>query len=62
VGEHLTDVATFSGFTRKAQLVCADRAYGYRLGGLSTARETFTEVTGLAVEWDNGSPEEEVIT
>jgi hypothetical protein len=55
VGEHLTDVENLhGGMTRKAALVRQERTYGYGLGNLDDARETFLEVTSLTIEWDGG--------
>ncbi len=56
VGEAITDVEDpYGGSTRKATLVRApDRATGYHLGNLDQARKSFTEKTGLRVDWDGG--------
>jgi hypothetical protein len=55
VAEHLADVETLNGVTRKAKVVKAKRAYGYKLGDLTKARDDFTHCTGLAVEWESGT-------
>jgi hypothetical protein len=56
LGEHITDVQTPLGTTRKAALITKTRATGYRLGDLATARAAFAKDTGLAPAWpDDGA-------
>ena len=53
VGEHIGEVLTPDGHTRRAaELVRKDRAQGYHLGCLDAARQAFARATGLATEWD----------
>ncbi len=60
VGEHLAEeLNAFGGTVRKAKLVKAARTYGYTLGSLDQARETFSKTTGLHVTWDSGAPLED---
>jgi hypothetical protein len=60
VGEHVADVLNKWGdAVRTAEPVKAERAYGYRLGTLTDARETFTKATRLAITWDSGATNEE---
>ena len=53
VGEHIAD-DPYGGPTRKAALIVKPRATGYSLGTLQTARDAFTSVTNLSVEWEDG--------
>lgn len=59
VGEHIADVATPYGTTRKGELVHKDRATGYHFGNLSECREAFIKATNLTVEWDGGAKDDE---
>ncbi len=55
VGEHLADEANLHGGTsRKAKVVRQDRATGYSVGDLAAARDAFTDLTSLAITWDDG--------
>ncbi len=55
VGEHLADEANLHGGTsRKAKAVRQDRATGYSVGDLAAARGAFSDMTGLAIIWDDG--------
>lgn len=59
VGEHLTDEKNiYGGTSRKAKTVHQDRARGYLVGGIGSARDAFVSATGLAIVWDGGSVEE----
>jgi hypothetical protein len=59
VGEHIVDVMTEFGTTRKeAELVKQPRATGYRLGDLAQAREAFSATTGLPPAWPEDAPDE----
>nr|WP_281414725.1 primase-helicase family protein [Plastoroseomonas arctica] len=55
VSEHLADVETSNGVTRMAKVVKLERAYGYKLGDLTKARNAFTQSIGLDVEWESGT-------
>jgi hypothetical protein len=48
VGEHMIP----DGFGRVAELIIQERAYGYVLGGLTDARERFSDRTGLPINWE----------
>ncbi len=52
VGEHITDVPSPFGSTRKAALIKSGRATGYHLGGLVASRAAFTDATKLDVLWE----------
>ncbi len=55
VGEHLTDEVNQGGGTsRKAKVVQQYRPTGYSVGCLVAARGAFSDLTGLAVTWDDG--------
>jgi hypothetical protein len=58
VGEHMADVPTPYGSTRKAELVRQERTCGYHVGHLDKARAEFSNKTGVSVTWDNGAPEQ----
>lgn len=53
IGEHLAESEDGG---RAARPVIQDRANGYRLGMLASARTQFAQVTGLTVEWPNDGP------
>ena len=55
IGEHITDVETPFGATRKAQPAVHPRPPGYALGTLDKAREAFAALTGLPVDWQDGT-------
>jgi hypothetical protein len=60
VGEHLTEEANLhGGISRKAKPVRQDRACGYDVGSIETARQGFSAVTGLQVDWDGGAATED---
>jgi hypothetical protein len=60
VGEHMVDVENLhGGTTRKAALIRQGRVCGHTVGQLQQARADFTRVTGLAITWDGGAPDED---
>jgi hypothetical protein len=53
VGEHSPDEPTpFGGTHRVSKVHHSSRPPGYLIGDLATARESFTEATGLEVQWE----------
>ncbi len=53
IGEHVADVKTPYGTTRKPQVALHPRPPGYHLGTLETARAAFTTMTGLPIDWQD---------
>jgi hypothetical protein len=61
IGEHIADIQTDYGTTRKAEPILQSRPPGYRLGTLTTARAAFTAATRLEVEWPLTDEEDEAV-
>ncbi len=60
VGEHMKEEQnSYGGKERRAALVAQERATGYMLGDLDTARGRFVEATGLSIVWDGGDHSQE---
>jgi hypothetical protein len=51
IGEHVTQVHTNFGETRKAVAIMHSRPTGYRLGDLDVCRRLFCASTGLNIDW-----------
>jgi hypothetical protein len=59
VGEALRDEDNgHGGISRKAGLVRQDRAHGYSVGCLPSARAAFVGLTGLSITWDSGATDD----
>jgi hypothetical protein len=59
VGEHLTDeLNAFGGTTRRSAPVNHPRPPGFTLGTIKAARQVFSNISGLQIEWDgDGNPD-----
>lgn len=57
VGERIGNLETAFGHSHGAELVKAERATGYHLGGLAAARTGFCRATGLTPDWPADGPE-----
>lgn len=60
VGEHITEEITngFGDTRRVAKMLRTERAYGYSLGSLDYARDTFCEVLNMPMVWNSGGFDE----
>lgn len=59
IGEHITDIETPFGTTRKAQPALHPRPPGYAFGTLDKARAAFIILTGLPIDWQEGAAQAE---
>lgn len=54
IGEHIADVDTPFGTTRKAQPALHSRPCGYDLGTLDASRKAFKSLIGMRIDWQDG--------